>query len=55
MGKRIILLISHIILVTSISTNSPAKSFISKGVTNGAIKVVIEVMVIESARFAFAK
>ena len=54
-GSKIILLISHIILVTSISTNSPAKNFMSKGVTNGAIKVVIEVMVIDKARFALAK
>ena len=54
-GIMIILLISHIIFKTSISTNAPANNFISNGVTKGAINVVIEVIVMDSARFAFAK
>ena len=54
-GMMIILLMSHIIFKTSISTNAPANNFISNGVTKGAINVVIEVIVMDSARFAFAK
>ena len=51
----IILKISHIIFITSISISSPAKSFINSGVTKGAINVVIEVIVMDNARFAFAR
>ena len=55
MGRIIIFTILHIIANTSISMNSPAKNFINNGVTKGAIKVAIEVMVIDKAKFALAK
>ena len=55
MGIMIILKISHIMLTILISINSPASKPINNGVTNGAIKVVMEVMVMERARLAFAR
>jgi hypothetical protein len=54
-GMIIIFEMSHIMLSTLISINAPANNFINNGVTNGANKVVMEVMVMERARLAFAK
>src|SRR5687768_9907529 len=54
-GMITILVISHIISNTLISTNAPASSFINNGVTNGAIIVDTAVMVMDNARFAFAR
>ena len=55
MGRIIIFTMLHIIVNTLISMNSPARNFISNGVTKGAIKVAIEVMVIDNAKLALAK
>ena len=47
MKKHFVIL--HNIVRTSISMNLPVKSFINKGVTKGAIKIAIAVIVIDNA------
>ena len=54
-GMMIIFDMSHIMLKTFISIKAPANSFINNGVIKGANSVVIDVMVIESAKLALAK
>src|SRR5690606_25657943 len=54
-GIMIIFTILQVMAKTSISMNSPASNFINKGVTKGAIKVAMEVIVSDNARLALAK
>ena len=54
-GIIIILIILHIIAKISISINSPASKLINRGVIKGAIKVAIDVIVMDNAKLALAK